>query len=86
MQPIYQLIAQSSAAHWFTTLDAILLVLALIGSIFWIWALVDCLSSPMPTGEKVMWFFVIVFLHFIGALVYVAVARVPHQPPTARPQ
>jgi len=86
MQLIYEVLAQSSTAHWFTTLDAILLLLGLITSIFWIWALVDCLSSPMPTGEKVMWFFLMIFLHFIGALVYVAIARVPHKPPTARPQ
>jgi Phospholipase_D-nuclease N-terminal len=43
---------------------------ALLATIFWIWMLVDALMSPMETDEKILWFLVIFFLHFIGALIY----------------
>ena len=48
----------------------VLWVIGIIASIFWIWMLIDCLASSMPTNEKVLWFLVIFFLHFIGAVVY----------------
>ena len=45
--------------------------------VFWIWMLIDCLTSTMPTNEKVLWFLVVFFLHLVGALIYYFVAR-PH--------
>ena len=50
-------------------------ILALIASIFWIWMLIDCLTSNLATPEKILWFCVIFFLHLIGALIYYFVAR-----------
>ena len=49
--------------------------LLLVASIFWIWMLIDCLTSSMPTNEKVLWFLVIFFLHLIGAIIYYAVRK-----------
>jgi hypothetical protein len=56
-------------------LGAFFWIIALALSIFWIWALVDVLTSAMPTGDKVLWFLVVFFLHIIGAIIYFAVGR-----------
>jgi hypothetical protein len=45
-------------------------LLALIASIFWIWMIIDALVYEPTTAEKLLWFLVIFFLHFIGALIY----------------
>jgi hypothetical protein len=53
----------------------VIVIIAIIASIFWLWMLIDCLTSNLPTGEKVLWFLVIFFLHLVGALIYFFVAR-----------
>jgi hypothetical protein len=51
-------------------------ILALATSVFWIWMVVDCALNPSLTGtDKVVWIIVIIFLHFIGALIYYLVGR-----------
>ena len=50
-------------------------IIGIIASIFWIWMLIDCLVSNMPTGEKILWFLVIFFTHLLGALIYFFVKR-----------
>ena len=43
---------------------------------FWIWALVDCLTREFHDPlYKIMWVVVIIFLHFLGALLYVLIGR-----------
>ena len=38
---------------------------------FWIWALVDCLTKEPDTGNnKIIWVLVIIFAHWLGALIY----------------
>jgi hypothetical protein len=37
--------------------------------------LIDVLTSRRETNEKILWFLVVFFLHFIGAIIYFAVAR-----------
>ena len=49
--------------------------LVLLASVFWIWMLIDCLSSPLPSTEKLIWTLVILFLHLIGAVLYYAIGR-----------
>jgi hypothetical protein len=49
---------------------------AIVATIVWIWALVDCLQNPRINGtEKLVWVLVIVFLHVLGAIIYLAVGR-----------
>jgi hypothetical protein len=55
-----------------------LVIVGILTTIFWIWMLVDCLTSDMASGEKLVWALVIVFLHFLGALIYYLVARQGH--------
>ncbi len=48
----------------------------ILGTIFWIWMLVDCATKGgIQTGEKIAWIIVIALLHFIGALIYFFAAR-----------
>jgi len=73
-----QILAQTSDTSWFAAGGAVMLIfglIALLGTVFWIWMLIDCLTSAMPTPEKVLWFCVIFFLHLLGAIIYFVVAR-----------
>lgn len=51
-------------------------VLGIGGTIFWIWMIVDCATNePSQGNEKIVWILVIVFTHWIGALIYFAARR-----------
>jgi hypothetical protein len=46
-------------------------LLALCLAVFWIWMLVDAIQNKgLSDGEKVGWVLAIVFLHFLGSLLY----------------
>lgn len=53
----------------------ITLLLVLLASVFWIWMLIDCLTSSMDGVQKIVWLLVIFFLHLLGALIYFFVGR-----------
>lgn len=47
-----------------------------IGTIFWIWMLIDCaIKEPDLGNEKLVWILVIIFTHWIGATIYFFVRR-----------
>lgn len=53
-----------------------LVLLAIAGTVFWIWALIDCATKePNEGNQKVVWILVIVFTHFLGAMLYVLIRR-----------
>jgi hypothetical protein len=50
--------------------------LVLIPFAFWIWMLVDCLGrEPSEGNEKLVWVLVLIFLNWLGALLYYFVRR-----------
>ena len=53
---------------------------------FWVWMLVDCLKNNGLVGnEKIIWVLVLVFTHFLGAIIYFFLGRpkrAPALPPT----
>ena len=51
------------------------MILALLAFVLWIWALIDCLTSSMPTTEKLLWVLVIFFLPLLGSILYFAIGR-----------
>lgn len=55
-----------------------LILIGIAATIFWVWMLVDCLTSDLPSTEKLIWALVIIFLHLLGALIYYFVARHGH--------
>jgi len=51
-------------------------VFGLGGTIFWIWALVDCATKESGQGnDKIVWVVIILLTHWIGALIYLLVRR-----------
>ena len=50
-------------------------LLALLASIFWIWMLIDCALHERNGTDKVIWVLIILFTHFIGALIYFFVRK-----------
>jgi hypothetical protein len=52
------------------------LVIAVLLTVFWIWMIVDCIKNTgLSDTEKVVWVLVIIFLHFLGALIYLLAGR-----------
>jgi hypothetical protein len=50
--------------------------LGLLLFVFWIWMLIDAIQNPRLSGtEKVVWVLVVIFLHFLGALIYFFAGR-----------
>ena len=49
----------------------IMVIIGLIGTVFWLWMLIDCVLRKFKSNtRKIIWVLVIVFGHFIGALIY----------------
>jgi len=60
----------------------VFMILLVIALVFWLWMLVDCLTRPDrkflnkgKNNERLIWVIVVVFLNFIGALLYYFLAR-----------
>ena len=50
--------------------------LVLLASVFWIWMLIHAITNRgLGDGEKIAWVLVILFLHFLGALIYFFAGR-----------
>jgi hypothetical protein len=57
-------------------LGLLLIPLGILSFVFWIWMMIDAIKNKgLSDGEKVAWVLVILFLHFIGALVYLIFGR-----------
>ncbi|WP_421893579.1 PLDc N-terminal domain-containing protein [Marinoscillum sp.] len=52
----------------------ILLFLVLPG-IIWLWALIDALRNEFNGSNKLVWILLILFLPFLGALLYLVIGR-----------
>jgi hypothetical protein len=68
-------LAQAGLFAGMAGLTIIVWTLVVLASIFWLWMLVDALTSNMEPTEKLLWFFVIFFLHLLGAVIYYVVKR-----------
>jgi hypothetical protein len=56
------------------------IVLALF--VFWIWMLVDAVQNKgLAEGEKIAWVLVIVFTHWLGALLYLLIGHPKRKTP-----
>ena len=58
-------------------------VIGIAATIFWLWMLIDALANEPTTEQKILWFLVIFFLHFIGAFVYLFVRKSGRAPSSA---
>jgi hypothetical protein len=49
----------------------LILPVLFLGSIFWIWMLIDCALHENGQGsDKIVWILIILLTHFLGALIY----------------
>ena len=65
-----------SAISWFTVIAAVSVGLGVLGTIFWVWMLVDCATKEPDEGNsKVVWTIIIVLTHLVGAAIYFFVRR-----------
>ncbi len=54
----------------------IAVVVGLAVCVLWIWMLIDAIQNKgLSDGEKVAWVLAIIFLHFIGAVLYFIIGR-----------
>ena len=57
-----------------------LMLIGVLGTVFWIWMIVDCALHESSTGnDKIVWILVILYTHLIDALLYYFVRR-PRRP------
>ena len=54
----------------------IMITLGLLGTVLWIWMLIDCATNePSEGSDKIVWILVILFTHGLGALIYLLARR-----------
>ncbi len=68
----------------------VLFTLGLALTAFWIWMLVDCAVKEPSGSDKIVWILIIIFLHLLGAIIYLFAEKLPRdrqarqvQPPNA---
>lgn len=62
--------------NFFAGLGSTILILVVVASLFWVWAIIDCATNPkLQAAEKIVWLLVIFFLHILGAIVYAVAGR-----------
>jgi hypothetical protein len=67
------LLQQGGGGDWVAGLFGVwvvFVILLILASIFWLWMLITALVNEPTPNDKILWFLVIFFLHFIGALIY----------------
>lgn len=57
----------------------LLLIISVFFSIFWIWMLIDAAIHERDATDKIIWVLIVLFLHFIGAVVYYFVRYRPRR-------
>jgi hypothetical protein len=61
--------------HW-----EIVFGIGILGSILWIWMLIECATKESSEGnDKLIWILIIIFTHWIGGLIYLIVRRPKRQ-------
>ncbi len=57
-------------------LGLFLIPFGLLLFVFWIWMLIHAATNRgLSDGEKIVWVLIVLFLHFLGALIYFFVGR-----------
>jgi hypothetical protein len=51
------------------------LVFGVAGTIFWIVMIIECATRESNPNNKLVWILIIIFTHWIGALIYYFVRR-----------
>lgn len=69
-------ISNAPAETWSIALVLIVAIVAIIPTILWIWAIVSLVQNKvLESTTKIVWAIVIIFVPFIGSLLYLIVGR-----------
>ena len=69
-------IMEAVGVTWFFSLLIFVPIILLLTTIFWVWMIVDCaVNEPPNDNNKIVWILIIIFTHFIGAIIYFLVRR-----------
>lgn len=60
---------------WLLDLGIVAVIIGLLLLAIWIWAIVDILKRPMSGLLKVVWIALVIFLPFIGVVLYLIFGR-----------
>ena len=61
---------------------AVVIPLAVASFVFWIWMLISAIQNKgLTEGEKIAWVLVMVFVHFLGAILYFFVGHPKRKTP-----
>ena len=72
---IHQLLADPATVG-ILGVGGVFLIIGVLLSVFWLWMLIDAATNAALDGtEKIVWILVIVFTHFIGAVLYFFIGR-----------
>ena len=52
-----------------------IVILSVLGVVFWLWTLIDVLKYEFSGQNKVIWVLSILFLNLLGAILYVIIGR-----------
>lgn len=70
------LLAQDNMGGLFGGLMILCLLLGIVAFALWVWALVSAIQNPtLDSTMRIVWVLVIIFTGFIGAIIYLLVAR-----------
>ena len=70
---------------WELILVVPFLLLGIVATVFWIWMLIDCVTKETNEGNnRLIWVLIIIFTHWIGALIYLIVRRPQRKAETGR--
>ena len=50
--------------------EIMIVFVIMLGSLFWLWMLVECALKEPNTIEKLIWVIIIVVTHWLGAVIY----------------
>lgn len=60
---------------WLLDLGIVAVIIGILLLAIWIWAIVDILKRPMSGLLKVVWIALVIFLPFIGVIIYLLIGR-----------
>lgn len=60
---------------WLLDLGIVAVIIGLLLLAIWVWAIIDILKRPMSGLMKVVWVALVVFLPFIGVILYLLIGR-----------
>lgn len=64
----------------FLMIFLLIFALAIAGTAFWIWMIIDCVQNePSPGNDRIAWLLLLIFTHLLGAVIYFFVRRRPRR-------